>query len=220
MTTTVPVTVTVPAGAYGVTNTVVVTATSGLEPALYDTVEDVIGVKSAEWRITKTVEPVTTVRPGDGLTYTLILTNVGEVDTVGTYTITDTLPDFTHFVSATPPAAYTAPTVTWITDTVVPTGTAITRQFLVTVTRPLTDGTLIVNDAYAVEGGGAIAVAHGAPVTITVDAPAALSLVKSVSDNTPEPGNTLVYTLTVTNDAGAYGPALGTVITDSLCRMR
>jgi len=216
VTTTVPVTVTVPAGAYGVTNTVVVTATSGLEPALYDTVEDVIGVKSAEWRITKTVEPAETVRPGDRLTYTLILTNVGEMDTVGTYTITDTLPDFTHFVSATPSAAYTAPTVTWITDTVVPTGTAITRQFLVTVTRPLTDGTLIVNDAYAVEGGGAIAVAHGAPVTITVDAPAALAINKAVTPTNPAPGDHITYTLTVTNTEAAYGPALGTVITDSL----
>jgi uncharacterized repeat protein (TIGR01451 family) len=83
------------------------------------------------------------------------------------------------------------------------------------VTRPLTDGVTITNDVYSIEGGDAPRV-NGAPVTVSVNAPAALSLVKSASDNTPEPGDTLVYTLTVTNDAGAYGPALGIVITDSL----
>ena len=168
------------------------------------------------WAIAKAVEPAETVHPGELLTYTLTVTNVGELDSAGTYTITDDLPTHTHFVLATPTAVYTAPTVTWVSSDPLAAGHSITRAFVVTVTRPLTDGTVISNDVYGVQGGGAAPITGETPVTVTVDAPAALAINKTVTPTNPAPGDHITYTLTVTNTEAGYGPALGVVITDSL----
>jgi uncharacterized repeat protein (TIGR01451 family) len=211
----VPVTIQVPAGANGQVNTTIITATSSLA-SVSANVMDTIYVRSAAWEIDKTVTPADTVRPGAYLTYTLTVTNSGDLPTSGVYTITDILPAHTNFVRATPSPVLTSPTVTWVDEAPLAQGESIVRTYVVQVTEPLTDGMEIVNAAYGVVGGGAYNQAWGAPVTVTVEAPAILSVAKTASHDPVRPGDWLTYTLTVSNDAAALGPALGVIISDTL----
>ena len=59
-------------------------------------------VHAPAWQISKSVIPTPTIQPGDSLTYTLTITNSGHLTTTGDYTITDELPTFVNFVSASP----------------------------------------------------------------------------------------------------------------------
>jgi uncharacterized repeat protein (TIGR01451 family) len=211
----VPVTIQVPPGANGQINTTIITATSSMT-SISANVIDTIYVRSAAWEISKTVTPADTVRPGEYLTYTLTITNSGDLPTSGDYTISDPLPAHTNFVRATPSPVLTSPTVTWVGSDPLMDGQSITRTYVVRVTEPLTDGTEIVNDAYSVVGGGAYNQAWGAPVTVTVEAPATLSVAKTASHDPVWPGDWLTYTLTISNDAAAPGPALGVIISDTL----
>src|SRR6185503_20099284 len=156
-------------------------------------------------------------QPGGYLTYTLFIINVGDLDTSGTYTITDPLPNDTNFVSAVPAPITTTPAVQWVSNTpVASNGGVISFTFTVTVTRPLTYGTPIVNQNYSITGGGAPIQTVGVPVTITVDAPATLSITKTASATPVQPGDYLTYTITITNDSAALGPAVGVVVSDML----
>ena len=98
---TVGVTYSVPSDANGLTNLTTITATASLT-SVFEFVRDEINVSTAAWQITKIVTPAATVQPGGSLTYTLTLTNVGDLPTSGVYTITDELPNHTHYVSADP----------------------------------------------------------------------------------------------------------------------
>lgn len=213
---TLVVTYNVPTGVDGQTNTTVITAAGSL-PALFDTVTDIINVRSVGWQISKTVTPTPTVQPGDYLTYTLTITNTGDLETQGSYTVTDDLPNDTNFVSAGAGGILFGSTVQWVTDTTVLSNNgSLSFSYVVTVTKPLTDGTPIINQTYSVNGGGAPAVASGPPVTVTVTAPAILTISKTATPDPIQPGDYLTYTLTLTNDAQALGPALTPVITDVL----
>jgi uncharacterized repeat protein (TIGR01451 family) len=216
LTGTVTVTYTVPPDANGQTNRTAITATSSLT-TVFGSVTDVITVSSAIWEIGKTVSPTPTVQPGDSLTYTIYLTNTGDLDSGGVYTITDPLPANTNFVSASGTPVLTSPNVTWVSSTpVVSNGGVISFTYVVTVTTPLTDGTLITNQDYTVSGGGAYTQASGAPVTVIVESPATLNVSKTASSALVQPGDYLTYTITITNEATALGPALGVVVSDTL----
>jgi uncharacterized repeat protein (TIGR01451 family) len=78
----------------------------------------------------------------------------------------------------------------------IPNGSAITLQFVVTATSPLTNGHVIVNDDYRVDANGFSDI--GAPVTTTIQAPS-WAITKTVSSATIKPGQNLVYTITATN---------------------
>ena len=52
------------------------------------------------WQISKVADPSLLVQPGDFLTYTITVTNIGHLTTTGDYTIIDELPNNTTFVSA------------------------------------------------------------------------------------------------------------------------
>ncbi len=212
---TVVVTYTAPAGSSGQINTTVITAAGNGSQA---TVQDVVIVSSPRWEIGKAVTPGNTVQPGGLLTYTITITNTGEQDTTGSYTITDELPANTNFVAAIGSSpVMTTPVVKWITDTVVFSNNGtISFTYVVTVSKPLTHGTKIVNQVYTITGGSAFTDAAGAPVTVTVDAPAVLSITKTANVDTVQPGDYLTYTLTITNNASSLGPALGVVISDVL----
>jgi uncharacterized repeat protein (TIGR01451 family) len=211
----VVVTIEVPSDANGLTNVTIITATSSM-PSVSASVVDTIFVRSAAWDISKTVTPTPTVQPGDYLTYTVSITNIGDLPTSGTYTITDQLPAHTSFITATPTPVLTSPTVTWVASDPIADGGSSTLTFVVRVTKPLTDGTPIVNEAYRVTGGSTYTDALGATVPVTVEAPAMLSITKTTSDEPVRPGDWLTYTLTVSNDANALGPALGVIVSDTL----
>jgi uncharacterized repeat protein (TIGR01451 family) len=213
---TVPVTITPPLSAKGLTNDILITASSGWKPGVYDTVLDQVSVLSAWWEIGKAVVPATTVQPLGLLTYTLTVTNVGDLASTGVYTIEDQLPDNTHFVDGNPLPTVSAGTAVWNPSAPVAVDEAVSVTLVVSVTRPLTDGVQIVNDTYTVYGGGAGNVASGDSVAVTVDAPATLVVGKAASIDPVQPGDYLTYTITITNIASSLGPALSVMVTDTL----
>jgi uncharacterized repeat protein (TIGR01451 family) len=212
----VPVTITVPADAGGQTALTTITAAGGPPSYLSQSVVDTVHVRSAVWQLEKTVTPLDFVQPGGYLTYTLIVTNSGNLESTGYYTITDPLPDHTHFVSSNPPTIDTEPDVVWSLNQEIGIGEAISVTFVVSVTRPLTNGTPIVNQDYSVFGGGAPAEMGGDPVTVWVVSRPDLHIDKVASADPVAPGDWLTYTLTVTNTDAALGAAEAVVIRDTL----
>ncbi len=210
---TVTVTYTVPADPGAAMGTAVITASSGVTSAY---VTDRIFINSPEWAISKTVDPADSVQPGGYLTYTITVNNIGEIDTIGTYTVSDRLPEHTHFVSAGDSPVLTSPVVQWITNTSVATNASATFTYVVTVSRPLTDAIDITNQVYTVTGGSAPNEAVGNPVSVAVDAPAILTTAKTAGDDPVQAGQYLTYTIAITNDAAALGPALDVAISDTL----
>jgi uncharacterized repeat protein (TIGR01451 family) len=213
---TVVLTYHVPAGSNGQTNITLITATSTVSPCVFARVQDTIRVKSAEWTIGKAVTPADVVQPGGYLTYTITISNVGDLTAQAPYTVSDELPTYAHFVSGAPAPDQSDPVVQWVGDVDLLPGDSQQFTYVVTVTRPLTDGTPIVNDSYRVAGGGAYTDGIGSPLTVTVEAMADLTATKIASADLVRPGNYLTYTITITNDASASGPALGVVVSDTL----
>ena len=158
-------------------------------------------------------DPITA---GARLTYTVFLTNTGHLTTTGPYTIAETLPANTLYADSIPPASVDGNTLTWVLSDPIPPGGAAQVTFAVTVTAPLTDGTPIVNADYRASSAVVTPTASGAPVTVTVRSWPTLSLTKTDNPDPAPAGGLVTYTLTVANDAGAIGPALGLVVTDTL----
>ena len=144
---------------------------------------------------------------GDNLTYTVTVTNNGPALATGV-TLTDTLPAFVTFVSATPSCGELFGTVTCnlgnvatstqITIVVTPTATGIISNF-VSVTGNETDPNPANNRATE---------------TTFIGVVADLSVAKSDSPDPATIGSNLTYTVTVTNN----GPAIstGVMLTDTL----
>jgi len=158
-------------------------------------------------------DPITA---GARLTYTVFLTNTGHLTTTGPYTIAETLPANTQYAASVPPASVGGSTLTWVLSDPITPGGAAQVTFAVTVTAPLTDGTPIVNTDYLASSAEVTPTASGAPVTVTVRSWPTLSLTKTDSPDPAPAGGLVTYTLTVANNAGAIGPALGLVVTDTL----
>lgn len=171
-----------------------------------------------QWSITKTASSAT-VQPGDYLTYTITVANVGGLATNGAFTITDSLPNDIVPGSVSAPEALdeTASPLVWTFDDVLAPDGAGTKvvTYAVQVTSPLTAGIEIVNAGYTVFGGNVVDPATNAPVTVTVDSPVTLEISKIAGADPVKVGNTLIYTITITNSA-ATGPVLDVVVTDTL----
>lgn len=172
-------------------------------------------VYAPEWNISKSA--LTTIQPGERLTYTITAENVGHLATQGAYTITDVIPDNTTFITTTPTAQQNGNTLTWgFTDTLDVNDTRVVT-YVVQVTSPLTDGETIVNSTYSVTGGNVFTGAAGTPFITLVSSTADLTVTKTATpDPIVEAGALLTYTLTVTNQNTAQGPALNVVISDTL----
>lgn len=174
-------------------------------------------VGATAWAITK-VASSNTIQPGQTLVYTITATNIGGAATVGTYVITDSLPNDIVPGSVLAPEAddEDASPLTWtFSDSLAGLGVGSkVVTFSVQITSPLANGTKIVNENYTVSGGGADEIA-GNPITVTVDSPATLTITKTANPSPVKVDNVLTYTLTVTNNAST-GPAQNVVITDTL----
>ncbi|MFA7681891.1 MAG: hypothetical protein WCX61_02575, partial [Candidatus Peribacteraceae bacterium] len=135
----------------------------------------------------------TTVQLGEILTYEITVTNTSAVDATNV-TVTDTLPVHTTYLSSTNGGQHNGGAVTW-SGLSVSAGQTITLQVQVTVSQSAPVQFQLTNTAFV---GGA-----QASDTTVVEAPAQLQADVRISKTGPqsvERGNTVSYTLSVTND--------------------
>jgi uncharacterized repeat protein (TIGR01451 family) len=166
------------------------------------------------------------INPGEILTYTLTITNqTGYTITEGT--IVDNLPtEVTCDVNDDP---YIEPPnwaffcnddmAVWsFEDPFLPppitNGATIELVYRVKVVQPLTDGHKIVNSSYEITQTNTGHADVGPPVTTTVKAPT-WAISKTVSSNTIQPNQILIYTITVTN-TGSLATSGTYTITDTI----
>jgi len=168
--------------------------------------------------LTKTVTDASgngIAEPGETLTYQVTLTNTGASTATG-YEVTDRLDPNTSFVSATDGGAHAAGVITW-TDLTVPAQVGATPGTLVltvavTVNTPIPSGvTRIVNQAMPTGAAPPTCSAVPTPAGCAiVPTPSNVRLVKALTGETgsrpglAEPGETLTYTITLT-DLGSGG---------------
>ncbi|MCW2865487.1 MAG: hypothetical protein JWP48_7195 [Actinoallomurus sp.] len=169
---------------------------------------------------TKTADTATQV-PGGVVHYTIVIQNTGQTPYTGA-TATDDLSGvltdaaYGNDASATSgTVSYTSPTLSWIGDLAVGASTTIT--YSVTIDDPDDDGSKsLVNRVSSSEVGSTCPPGSGNPsclVNVTVLTPA-LTIVKSAGQSTATGGNTVSYSVTVTNTGQtAY---TGATFTDDL----
>lgn len=157
-------------------------------------------------------------RPGDVLSYTLIVSNTGQ--TVATnVSLSDTVPGYTTYVPGSiggDSGAANGNLLTWTIGSLLPgADQAITLTFAVTIDTPLTNGTEIVNTG--VVTSTEVTTPTTATVTDTVTSQSLLSLSKRSTDvngESVQPGDVLSYTLIVTNTGDAV--ATNVIVRDTV----
>ncbi len=154
---------------------------------------------------------------GGTVTFTLTVSNSGP-DTATNVEVTDLLPTSLDFVSATPTAAYNATTGKWIVGSVA-VGAPQTLQI---VARPLTPGAITNKaeisksdqfDPDSTPGNNVAGENDQAQVTLVAQQ-ADLSIAKAVDNPAPVAGETIVYSITVSN-AGPSA-ATGVVVSENI----
>ncbi|TWU57755.1 DUF11 domain-containing protein [Rubripirellula reticaptiva] len=186
-----------------------------------DTEDDYAAVSitpaSADLSLTKSVD---TAAPnvGDVVTFTLTLANAGPDTTTGV-TVRDVLPAGLTLVSSTPSAGnYNSATGIWSVDSIASGADARLeiRATVVAQTERTNSAEIITSNQFdpdSTPGNGVAGEDDQASVTLTpqlVD----LALTKTISDSTPNIGDSIAYTLTLSND----GPtdATGVAVTDRI----
>jgi uncharacterized repeat protein (TIGR01451 family) len=190
-----------------IANTATVTAPMGVPdpiPGNNTATDTDTTIVSADLAITKT-DGVATVVAGDALTYSIVASNAGPSDAVGS-TVTDTFP---AALTCTWTCAGGGGTCTGagsgnINDVVnLPVGTSVTYTATCTVAPGTVNGTVISNTADVAVAGGASDPAPGnnaATDTTTVIAGSGVTGTKTVAGSTI-PGGAIVYTI-ILNNAG------------------
>ncbi|WP_020076712.1 DUF11 domain-containing protein [Cryocola sp. 340MFSha3.1] len=174
--------------------------------------------------VTKTADR-TDVVPGQKVTYTITVKNTGTVDYTVTAPasfsddLTAVLDDATYNNDATGGATYAAPTLSW--SGAVAAGDTVTITYSVTVNDPDTGDQHLNNTVVTPPGiGGDCDPTAGNPAC-TVNIPSgSYTVAKSASTTSVTAGDTVTYTITVTNtgaiDYTATAPA---TLTDDLARV-
>ena len=151
--------------------------------------------------LTLTNQVATSVEAGANLTYTLNYANTGGMAATNV-AIADTLPVNTTFVSATGGGAIDGSNVVTWTIASVGAGTNGSVTLTVAVTKPLVNGTKIVNQTYGIlsdqtsfQGGPAIETAVTSSPTFTIT--------KTANPTTVVAGKELTYEITVVNTGNA-----------------
>jgi len=141
----------------------------------------------------------TAVSPGDLLTYTLSISQTNGVSPLTNVILTDTLPIGTMFVTATLPFTQNGTAITWNRASLAE-GDVWQAELVVQVPSDSTE-TSVENVYYGVAADGATAVT-GPIVSVTIEQPTAqLHLQKLVSETIIEPGETLTYSLSLTQSS-------------------
>ena len=159
---------------------------------------------------------VTEVRPGDTITYTVTVSNVGNQDATGVV-LTDPVPSGTAFVSASDGGTESGGTVTWPAFDLA-AGDSAQRTLVVQVNDPAPAGqATVANTAHAADDG-----ANGTdPDSGNNDATdtdtliqADLGITKADSPDPVRAGEQVTYTLTIVNNGPSAEP--NAVATDTL----
>lgn len=155
------------------------------------------------YSVVKTADQTST-QPGDVLTYTLVITNVGTVDIPAstpaqlTDDLSDVLDDAAYNNDATNGAVFADGTLTW--SGALPVGGSATITYSVTVNAPAAGNLQLVNTVTTPPGSGGGCPSGSTSPNCSVTVPVALySVTKTVDNLVASPGAKLTYTITVTN---------------------
>ena len=170
------------------------------------------------WDLAKSSDPASgaTVNPGDTITYTLTATKTGGVDPTG-ITIRDDLANVLNNATlvsgptaSTGTASIVGTTMTWTIPT-------LAGEATVTYTVRVNDEAYGVTLTNVATGDGSTSCPVGSTDCSTTHLTPHYVLKKSsnpATGSTVQPGDTITYTLTVTNDSDAV--LTGAVVTDDL----
>ncbi|MDD5026269.1 MAG: hypothetical protein PHH13_02715, partial [Candidatus Peribacteraceae bacterium] len=147
----------------------------------------------------------TTAQQGEILTYTITVTNTSQIAATNA-TVTDTLPAHVLFLSASDGGSHSSGVVTW-TGLSIAAGASKTLTLTAQVNVTAPNGTILTNTA-------AIAAASGQDTTVVQSITPTFTITKTDGRTTAAPGETLPYTITVTNTSQAT--ASNVSITDTL----
>jgi uncharacterized repeat protein (TIGR01451 family)/fimbrial isopeptide formation D2 family protein len=158
------------------------------------------------------------LRPGDRITYTLVVSNTGNETALGV-TVRDTVPAHTTYVPGSIAGGdgrddSGLPVLVWTINSL-PPSVPVYLTFAVTVNLPLTDGLQIVNT------GAVTSTQAPTPttdtVTDTVVSSHTLEVFKSASPSPARAGDLLTYTLayTVTGDEPVYGVVVSDTVPEN-----
>jgi uncharacterized repeat protein (TIGR01451 family) len=184
-------------------NTVVPTGPGGeCEPGACETATPV------QWYSVSKTSSATEVVPGDTVTYTVTVTNGSSVDYTAlapasfTDDLSEVLDDATYNDDATNGATVTGTALRW--EGALLAGASITITYTVTVDDPNTGDDVLTN-AVVPDGPGGECVPDECSTTTAVQS---YTVTKEASATTVEPGDTITYTVTVTNTGAVAYTAL------------
>ncbi|WP_338703296.1 LPXTG cell wall anchor domain-containing protein [Streptomyces sp. Q6] len=168
--------------------------------------------------LSKSADPAAPL-PGDTVTYTVTVTNDSDTaaydDAAFTDDLTKVIDDATYNDDAQATggrATYADKKLKWTGD--IPAAGSVTVTYSVTINDPLTGDQKMTNTVTGdVPGTNCPAEARNPRCTTTTPIPS-LTIRKTAAPQNPRPGDTITYTVTVTNDSDAPYP--GATLTDDL----
>jgi len=194
-----------------ITNFTNITTAGQLDPISANNSDSAsITVAGADLNLTKSVDNATP-NTGDTVIFTITVTNEG-LNNSSNIEVTDLLPAGLSFVSYSSSTAYNSGTGLWnVGDLTV--GASSTLKLAATVTAG--SGSLISNTAHitATDQADPHAADNSASISISVGG-TDVAVTKTINNATPNEGEGIFYTLTVTNNGN--NDATGLAVTDSL----
>ena len=188
-------------GASTCANGYLVSNTATLAGGAGDTASVCVSAASS-FTITKTASSPTSV-PGGTITYTVTVKNTGSAS--GSTGFTDTASNgVTPTLTGTSPAGGTCTASLSCTTSSINAGAS--QSFTFSATMPSTfTGTPTCADGYQVTNTATLTGGAGATVPVCVSAGPAFAITKTVNKGTASPGDTVTYTVKVTNTGSAPG---------------